>query len=326
MVATRKPGSVALMVATSFAIMTTLAAIAVLSSLVLPYQGAASVPPAPTSTPSPTPTYNPLVGAVFPGHRIVAFYGIPGAQVAGPAYQASDAMLAKLTTQAQAYQAADPHTPIMMGIDLVVNVADGQPGPNGTYSHDVDPSIVQQYIAFCQQHNLLLFLDLELGRAQIRNVLPTYLPYLQQNAFVHLALDPEWAFPANSGLPGYNVGSMSASDINWVIDQLGAIPPTYHVPEKVLIIHQFRDIVLTNKALIQKDSALVSVVLHVDSVGNYNGAVNDKKTEYAKWVQQEWTGLGGFKLFYNLETPYHLMAPTEVLALTPPPLVITYGN
>ncbi len=320
--------SLALTVATSFALLATLAAIIVMSSIILPPTGNAAVlGPVATSTPSPTPTpFDPNVGAALPNNRIVAFYGIPGAPVAGPAYAPTSAMLTQLQAQAAVYATLDPSHPVLLGLDLVVNVADGFPGPNGTYDHDVDAATVQSYITFCQQNNVLLFLDLELGRAQIRNVLPTYLPYLEQYSFVHLALDPEWAFPAHSGIPGYNVGFMEPGDINWVIDQLAAIPMQYHVPRKVLILHQFRDIVLPNKSQIDKTSPDVSVVLHVDSVGNYNGGVVDKKMQYQQWVQQQWTNLGGFKLFYKLEAPYHLMTPQEVLAMQPPPLVITYGN
>jgi len=317
-----------LTVLASFTLMVVLAAGVLLSSLVIdPTSGArGAAGPQPTITPSPTPFFNPSTDAMLPDNRIIAFYGIPGAEAAGPAFTLTDAMVSKLKQQGDAYQTLDPSHPVVLGIDLVANLADGFPGPNGNYDHDINPDTVQQYIDFCQKNSLQLFLDLQFGRNPIKDTVNTYLPYLQKYAFVHLAIDPEWTFPSyNRGIPGIYVGSMNADDVNWIIEQVAAIPLQFHLPRKMLIIHEFRPEVLIHKEQIVS-SALVSIVLHVDSVGSYGGGVTDKIREYNQFVHKEHIQYGGFKLFYNLESPYHLMTPKEVLALDPAPLVITYGN
>lgn len=270
--------------------------------------------------------FDPDKDAVLPYKRVVAFYGIPHAAGTGPAYELNAAMLKKLQDQAAVYRQLDPATPVVMGIDVVVNVADGRPGPNARYDHDIGPTAVDAYVQFCAANDLLLFLDLELGRSSVRQVLPTYLPYLRKYPFVHLALDPEWSFPPGSGVPGYNYGALPAYDVNYVIDELAKVPESARVPRKILILHKFRDSVLPGQGLIDRANPRVSVVLHVDSVGKFAGGDSAKKQQYAQWVGREWTDLGGFKLFYDLERPFHLMTPQEVLALRPAPLVVTYGD
>ena len=114
------------------------------------------VTPTRVVTPTPTP-FDPSVGAILPSHRIVAFYGIPNAEPPGPAYELTTDMLNNLQAQGAAYQQLDPSLPVQLGIDLVASVADGFPGPNGYYSHDLDPDTIQAYIDFCQKNNLILF-------------------------------------------------------------------------------------------------------------------------------------------------------------------------
>ncbi|HEY7175213.1 MAG TPA: hypothetical protein VH442_09870, partial [Micromonosporaceae bacterium] len=111
-----------------------------------------SSPPKPTATP-----FDPNVGAILPTHRVVAYYAVPGAPATGPAYQLTTSMLNRLKAQGAAYQKLDPTHPVALGIDLVVSVPDRFKGKSGTYSHHVDADTIEQYVAFCEKNNLLLF-------------------------------------------------------------------------------------------------------------------------------------------------------------------------
>lgn len=288
------------------------------------------------------PPFDPNEGAVLPTHRIVAYYAIPGAPATGPAYQLTPDMLQQLRTQAAAYQQIDPAHPVQPGIDLVASVPDGAPGPDSTYHHRLDPAQIQSYIDFCQQNGLILFLDLDFGRAPVMNEVNFFLPYLEQYSFVHLAVDPEWMFPRGDGVPGVNLSNVRASDLNPIIQTLAELPMKYHVPRKILLIHQYRgdgdglsnpydagqaEIADKHNLLFDKR---VDVVVHIDAVGGYPGDKADKTNEYNQWVSQDMQkyhnfSYGGFKLFYNIEAQT-LMTPQEVLALNPPPMLITYGN
>ncbi|HEX6481091.1 MAG TPA: hypothetical protein VF043_19805 [Ktedonobacteraceae bacterium] len=305
---------------------------------VAPRAAATSIP-----TPTPTPVFDPNQGAVLPTHRVVAFYAVPFAEPTGPAYEPTDAMLAALRQQGAAYEQLDPGHPVQLGIDLVVSVPDGFPGPQNSYSHHVDAGTIQSYIDFCSKNDLLLFLDLNFGLSPIMGEVNFFLPYLEKYAFVHMAIDPEWMFPRRNGIPGVDLSNVRASDLNPIIEAIAAIPMQYHVPRKILVIHQYRpdgdglkDPYDPGQAEIADKRNLlfdprVDVVIHVDSVGGYPGDIQDKRLQYSEWVQQDMGKYGnflygGFKLFYQHEAKYGLMTPKEVLSLDPPPLVVTYGN
>jgi hypothetical protein len=296
-----------------------------------------------TPTPIPTPIFDPSLGAVLPTHRVVAFYAVPYAEPTGPAYEPTDTMLAALRRQGATYAQLDPEHPVQLGIDLVVSVPDAFPGPQGNYSHHVDAGTIQSYIDFCSKNNLLLFLDLNFGQAPIMSEVNFFLPYLEKYAVVHMAIDPEWMFPRRNGIPGINLSNVRASDLNPIIEAIAAIPMQYHVPRKILIIHQYRpdgdglkDPYDPGQAEIADKRNLlfdprVDVVIHIDSVGGYPGDIQDKTLQYTEWVQQDMVTYdnffyGGFKLFYQHEARVRLMTPKEVLSLNPPPMVVTYGN
>lgn len=299
--------------------------------------------PATVGRVSSSSSFDPSIGAVLPTHRIIAFYAVPHAPATGPAYELTTAMLERLQAQGAAYQRLDPAHPVRLGIDLVASVPDAFPGPQGTYSHLLDAATIQSYLDFCSKHGLLLFLDLNFGQASISGTLKAFLPYLERYPFVHLAIDPEWMFPRHDGIPGINLSNVRAADLNPIIRTLARLPLTYHMPRKILLIHQYRpdgdglsDPYDSGQAEIADkrdllDDPRVDVVIHVDSVGGYPGDQADKTQQYNSWVGQDIRRYhkfryGGLKLFYQIEAKTGLMTPRQVLALNPPPMVITYGN
>jgi hypothetical protein len=308
----------ALIVTVAFAIVAGLTTIVVLISVFtsVTMLGAKPLPTA-TATLTPTPTFDPALNAALPNNRIVAFYGIPGASDISVGYAPTAEVLNQLKQTASPYATADPSHPVKMGFDVVVDVADGFAGPKGLWSHRVDDGTIQSFVDFCQQNDLLLFLDLQFGRSPVKDEVTAMLPYLQKYSFVHLALDTEFHFPPTYGIPDVDVGSVDASDINWTIQQLHQLVNTYHVPRKILMIHQFRPEVLTNKSQIHTDP-LVDIVVHTDGFG----AVSDKLAGYDIFVRQQLIQYGGFKLFFKLDSP--MMSAQDVLKINPAPLMITY--
>jgi hypothetical protein len=262
----------------------------------------------------------------------VLFYGIAWSMIDhnGPASIHPFTFLPQLQQLGQEYTAADPKHPAKLGLDVVVNVADQCSPGNSLCDHFVQPSIIQSYIDFCQEHNLYLFLDLQFGRASVQDVVSYLLPYLERYPFVELALDTEFHFyPYMLGGPPFELGNVTGEDINWTIDQLAQIPMKYHVPEKVLMIHEWTPGALVDKSAI-KTNKLVSIVLHSDGFGY----ASNKIADYHQFVQVEKIQYGGFKLFFNYaDCPSTTVGcsfdnpqwtPQQVLSLTPPPLVVSY--
>ncbi len=309
--------------------------------------------PAPVVAPKPSaiatsaapvlpPPFDPSVDAILPTHRVVAFYAVPGAAATGPAYTLSASMLARLRAQGAAYEKLDPAHPVTLGIDLVVDVPDRFRGPGGTYSHYVDSATIDRYVAFCKRYGLQLFLDLNIGWAKPLTVLNHFDNYLKL-PFVNVAIDPEWMFPRHNGIPGVNLSNVRASDLNPLIEAVAAMPMEYHVPRKMMIIHQYRgdgdgkanpyaagSSEIADKKDIVNDPR-VDLVIHIDSVGGWAGDIALKEGQYKKWVAGDMAkygnfSYGGFKIFYKLEARHKLMTPAQVMSMKPAPMVITYGN
>lgn len=298
----------------------------------------------PTPTPSPTPIpFDPNVNAVLPTSRVIAFYGIPGASAAGPAFELSETMLQQLKDQGAAFEQIDPEHPVKLGIDLVASIPDPFPGPTGNYSHRLDEATIQAYVDFCEQNDLLLFLDLNFGQAPVMEEFDYFRPYLEQYDFVHLAIDPEWMFPRRDGIPGTHLSNVRASDINPMLEAVAEIPMEHKVPRKMVIFHQYRPngdemenpfdpghAEIADKRNLLNDPRM-DLVIHVDSVGGYPGDIEDKQMQYEDWVKDDMEKYdnfqyGGFKIFYDIESRTRIMTPEEILAMDPPPMVITYGN
>lgn len=90
------------------------------------------------------------------------------------------------------------------------------------------------------------------------------------------------------------------------------------LPPKVLVIHQFETGMIQNKDML-RPVPNVEMVLHADGFGT----PQQKFEKYDLLVRDEPIQYGGFKLFYDQDTP--LLTPKQVLdRLEPKPAVISY--
>lgn len=286
----------------SFVLMAMLTLVVVLSGLAIIAPTSTTVNrPHTTATSLPSAAFDPSINAPLPNNRLVLFYGIAYSQIDhnGPASLHPFTFLSQLQQLGQAWTQADPKHPAKLGLDLVVNVADScQEYVVETCEHDVPQSILDAYISFCQEHGLYLFLDFQFGRATVQSVVTHYLPYLERYPFVEMALDTEFHFyTPNYGIPSFDPGYMKASDVNWVIGQLAQIPMIYHVPRKVLLVHEWFDGAVSDIQTMKADPQ-VSIVLHSDGFG----IPHDKIVKYdLLFLLQAYkyggAQYGGFKLF-----------------------------
>lgn len=287
-----------------------------------------------------TKPFDPSVGAPLPTNRIVAAYGIVGGiAVNGPASTLDmlNGFLPQLQQLGQQYATLDPTHPVELGIDLVVNSIQPCSAFPQYCSSWPDDSTVQAYIQYCQQHNLLLFFDVQLGTEPVSDaVMKHLLPYLQKYPFVELALDTEFHFPNTpqgyalaAGYPCC-LGWMDASEINWAINELAQIALQQHLPRKVLIVHEWNSGVLPDKSKIHPNPD-VSLVLQSDGFGGYDNKLGD----YQAFVQQDLLEYGGYKLFFHYcdtGCSYDIdpngiaqpQSPQQVMQLFPQPLFISY--
>lgn len=274
---------------------------------------------------TPTPKWpvagpEPLPGSILPSHRIVAFYGNPLSKKMGILGALPPAqMLARLDTEVAHWRAADPTTPVVPALQLIVSVAQGQAGRDGMYRSRMADTLIDRVSAWADQRHALLFLDVQVGHSTVAAELPRLLKYLARPN-VHLALDPEFSMK-DGGAPGTRIGTMDAKDVNDAVAVLDSLVTANNLPPKVLVVHRFTRRMLTHADRIRRDPK-VQIVVDMDGWGPRSL----KEDSYRAYVYRDPVQFTGFKLFYHNDTKsgHPLMTPAEVLKLFPVPLYIQY--
>ena len=271
----------------------------------------AATPPAPEMVLSPAGP-----GSLFQNCQIIAYYGFPDVPQMGIVGEyPTDEMVQKLLDQAKAYDAINGFRGVAPTIELIYAVAQASQTADGTYLARMSDSMVQQWIDIADKYNLLLILDIQMGSSTAQAEFPHVLPFLK-NPRVHLGLDPEFVVSGNQA-PGVEIGSLDVSQINVAQHLLQQLVDENHLPNKILIVHQFLPDMIINKSQIEN---VPGVDLVIDQDGF--GSPDQKIGNYQRFVKEDGAEHGGFKLFYKQDDP--LMTPEQVEGLDPQPDVIIY--
>lgn len=260
-----------------------------------------------------------LPGAILPESRIVAFYGNPLHKKMGILGELpKDQMLTRLSQQAAEWQRADS-LPVRPALHLIAVIAQRDSGADGKYRLALPDSTIRRVIRWGQEHRTLVFLDVQVGLSDLEHELPPLAKYLRL-PFVHLGIDPEFSMKSGRR-PGTEVGEFDAQDINFARQFLARLVSENQLPPKVLVVHRFRQDMVTNYRDIKLDPR-VQIVMHMDGWGT----PGIKRSSYRKFIRKEPVEYTGFKIFYRNDRKGNsrLMTPEEVAALTPTPLYIQY--
>ena len=258
----------------------------------------------------------PPPGALFPGCRVVAYYGNPLSRRMGILGEiAPDSMLARLERQAEAYARADTSVHVVPALELIAIVAQASAGRDGLYRARMPDTLIERVAAWAEKRNYILILDIQNGHSSMAREVSSLVPFLKRPN-VHLALDPEFAMPGKKR-PGTVIGTLDARDVNLTIDTLARLVKEHELPPKMLIVHRFTRLMLTNQERIRLDPS-VQVVIDMDGFG----APHLKRDSYRRYIFDHPVQFTGFKLFYKNDKP--LLTPAEVLKLMPVPMFIMY--
>lgn len=229
-----------------------------------------------------------------------------------------DEMLRRLRLQVEDWQKADS-LPVRPALHLIAVIAQRDSGADGKYRMALPDTAIQRVIKWGQEQNTLVFLDVQVGLSDLQHELPKLEKYLRL-PYVHLGIDPEFSMKSGRR-PGTEVGEFDAQDINYARWFLARLVSEHQLPPKVLVVHRFRQDMVTNYQNIKLDPR-VQIVMHMDGWGT----PNIKRSSYRKFIKQEPVEYTGFKIFYkNDQRPKsRLMTSREVIALTPTPLYIQY--
>ncbi|HEX8425774.1 hypothetical protein [Hymenobacter sp.] len=260
-----------------------------------------------------------LPGAILPTKRIVAFYGNPLHKGMGVLGQyPKDEMLRRLRVQVADWQKADT-LPVRPALHLIAVIAQRDSGADGKYRMALPDTTIQRVVEWGQEQNTLVFLDVQVGLSDLQHELPKLEKYLRL-PYVHLGIDPEFSMKSGRR-PGTEVGEFDADDINYARWFLARLVSENQLPPKILVVHRFRQDMVTNYQNIKLDPR-VQIVMHMDGWGT----PSIKRNSYRKFIKLEPVQYTGFKLFYKNDRRANsrLMTPQEVVALRPVPLYIQY--
>ncbi len=199
--------------------------------------------------------------------------------------------------------------------ELIAVVASGAPGNDGSYSYRQPPSVIDRYLAAARAEKALLVLDIQPGRANFVSEVKRLRRYLEQPD-VALALDPEWRVQEGQ-IPGKVIGSVSAREVNRVTAYVARIVKQKRLPQKLVLIHQFTEDMIQNKAALKRPAGL-ALTINVDGFGK----PADKIAKYNEFASDSRGFHHGLKLFYEEDT--NLLSPAEVLDLRPRPEIVVY--
>ena len=248
--------------------------------------------------------------------RLIAIYGHPVTSRLGVlGEQGPQEGVERLAEIASGYEADGAL--ILPTFEIIATVASAGAGRDGDYSAETDRDVIRPWIETAADNDVYVVLDLQPGRTHFLTQAKYYEEFLRL-PHVGLALDPEWRLRPNE-VHLVQIGTVDAAEINEVVAWLAGIVREEGLPQKLLIVHQFRFSMITNRELIETPPEL-AVVIQMDGQGGLGAKYNTwnvltKGTEEAGF---RW----GWKNFYDEDFP--TATPEQVLELTPVPVFVSF--
>jgi hypothetical protein len=250
----------------------------------------------------------PVVSPSFlSANQIVSYYGNPYAESLGILGEHSPEDLVGLLRQhARTIDDLNGIRGVQPAFHMVYGTAQPNPGEDGLYVNRVDPDTTREYIDIACENGFFVFLDLQNGRSSPQDELAGIEQFLR-DPNVHVALDPEFTMGPDE-VPGQSIGHLDASTINAVQQQLETFIVENDLPDKILIVHQFDEGMITNKADIQ-EFPHVRLVIDMDGFGGPDAKI--KKF----WLYAQPAEHSAIKVFFKQDDPR--LTDDQVVGLNP---------
>ncbi len=255
---------------------------------------------------------------VFPGRRMVALYGHPGAPALGVLGEQDVAgAVARAQALAAEYQAFSD-TPVVPAFELISTIADSGPGRDGDYSSEASVEFLRPWVDAAGDAGMYVLLDLQPGRTDFLTQAQRYAELLAQ-PHVGLALDPEWRLGPDQR-PLQQIGSVGVDEVNAVAGWLADLTRENVLPQKVLMLHQFRLSMIAGRERLDTSRDELAVVIHADGFG----PPGDKLATWDAMRASAPAGITwGWKNFYDEDSP--TFTPEQTLDVGPePPVIVSY--
>lgn len=254
---------------------------------------------------------------MFPGRRLVALYGSPETAALGVlGEQPVEAAVDRARALAAEY-APLVDEPVVPTFEIITTVASGGAGANGDYSRRVPLDQVEPWVETAAAAGMYVVLDLQPGRTdfltQAREV-----EDLLRRPHVGLALDPEWRLgPDHVHLR--RVGSVAVEEVQAVADWLATLTREAALPQKLLLLHQFRSSMLPDRQRLRVPPEL-AVAIQMDGQGS-QGA-KDATWQAVTTIDPPAGVWFGWKNFHDEDVT--LRSPADTLAVEPSPVFVSH--
>ena len=248
--------------------------------------------------------------------RLVAVYGHPVTSALGVlGEQGPEEGIDRLRSIMSGYEADG--AAVLPTFEIIATVASAGPGRDGNYSSETDRDVIRPWIEIAAANDVYVVLDLQPGRTDFLTQAKQYEEFLRL-PHVGLALDPEWRLKPDQ-VHLRQIGTVDASEVNQVVEWLAGIVREEALPQKLLIVHQFRFSMITNRELIGTPPEL-AVLIQMDGQGSlgskyntWNALTGEPDADRLHW---------GWKNFYDEDSP--MATPDQVLDLDPLPLFVSF--
>ncbi len=256
-----------------------------------------------------------ILGDVTP-KRYVAFYGHPETPALGVLGEQGPAETLQLMAPFLEAYGADGYQTIPT-FEVMASVAAANATDDGDYSFEWPASTFTEWIDTAAANGGYVILDLQPGREDFLSQAKQYEELLLL-PHVGLALDPEWRLKPDQ-LHLRQVGRVDASEVNLVVDWLADLVRDNGLPQKMIIVHQFREFMIENRSTLKQRPEL-QMIVQMDGQGpiatkDTTWAVLTKGTENNHW---KW----GWKNFFDEDSP--TPSPEHTMGKVPTPVFVSY--
>ena len=255
--------------------------------------------------------------SLFPQYRFVALYGTTDYPELGAlGEQPLDASVARVKDLAAQYQTLTPDH-VYPTFEIITTVASGSPTENNDYSQEVDIAKLSSWIKTARESGIYVVLDLQPGRSDFLSQAKVYKPLLAQPN-VGLALDPEWRLKPDQ-VPLKQIGSVDINEVNQTVEWLSDLTTQFKLPQKLLVLHQFRLDMLPSREQLDTSHSNLAYVIQMDGSGGQPAKQDTWRTITATPpanVQFGW------KNFYHQDNP--ILDPSSTMSITPQPWYVSY--
>lgn len=254
---------------------------------------------------------------VYPGRIVVALYGHPVASSLGAlGEQPLEETIVRAAEQAAAYE-EHVDVPVTPALEIIATVAARVAGAHGDYSTRTDVDVLRPYVDAAREAGQLVVLDLQPGRTDFLTQARQYEELLRE-PHVGLALDPEWRLAPHE-VHLNQIGSVTGQEVNTVVEWLADLVRAEALPQKIVMVHQFRLSMIRDREAIDLSRDELAMVLHMDGQGP-QGTKLDSYEVILRGASDDWHI--GWKNFFDEDLPTR--TPEGTASLEPRPEFVSY--